>query len=164
MKVEFSRLRRGELIAGAAALVLILTLFGLPWYGLTGAAQRSADALGISTSVNGWHGLTDLRWLILLTALTGLALAVAQSACRAPALPVSLSTITTVLGVVTCLALIDRVLLNVPGPSELVGARVGAYAGLISGLALTAGAFVSLREEDPADPVRNAAIETVHLG
>ena len=163
MKVEFSRLRRGELIAGAAALVLILTLFGLPWYGLTGA-QRSADALGISTSVNGWHGLTDLRWLILLTALTGLALAVSQSACRAPALPVSLSTITTVLGVITSLSLIDRVLLNVPGPSELVGARVGAYVGLISGLALTAGAFVSLREEDPADPVRNAAIETVHLG
>ncbi|MGB9183423.1 MAG: hypothetical protein WCB67_05100, partial [Solirubrobacteraceae bacterium] len=64
----------------------------------------------------------------------------------------------------TSLTLIYRVLIIVPGPSDLVNARAGAYLGLLSALALTVGAFLSLREEDPPDPVANATIETVHVG
>jgi hypothetical protein len=164
MRFEVTRLRRGEMLAAAAAVVLAVSLFGLPWYGLSGAVQRSAAALGISTTISGWDGLTDLRWLILIAVITALALAFAQGAYRAPAFPSGLSVIASVLGALTSLALIYRVLINVPGPGDLVGARVGAYLGLVSALALTAGAFLSLREEDPPDPVRNAEIETIHIG
>ncbi|MGH2866533.1 MAG: hypothetical protein ACRDNK_03055 [Solirubrobacteraceae bacterium] len=163
MRVEASRLRRGEVIAAAGAVVLLVSLFLLSWYGLSGAVQRSAAALGIATTISGWDALTDLRWLFLVTAIVGLALAFAQATSRAPAFPASLSVITTVLGGLASLTLVYRVLINVPGPSDLVGARAGAYLGLIGALALTAGAFLSLREEDPPDPVREAAIETVHV-
>lgn len=164
MGFEASRLRRGELIAAAAAVLLLVCLFGLSWYGLSGVVQRSAAALGITTTISGWDGLTNLRWLILVTAVVGLALAFAQATSRAPAFPSSLSVIATVLGALTSLTLIYRILINVPGPSGLIGARFGAYLGLLSALALTAGAFLSLREEDQPDSVRNAAIETIHIG
>lgn len=164
MRFDPSRLRRGELIAGVGAAVLLVAMFALPWYGLSGAAQRTGQALGLSTSVDSFNGLTTLRWLMLVTIAVTLALVVLQGACRAPALPVSLSAIATVLGAVTSLALIYRVLITLPGPSGLLGAKPGAYLGLVSVLGLTAGAFMSLREEDPEDPVRTAAIPTVPLG
>ncbi len=164
MSMDVPRLRRGEVIAAAGAVVLLISLFSLSWYGLSGAVQRSAAALGITTTISGWDALTDLRWLILVTAIVALALAFAQATSRAPAFPASLSVIATVLGALTSLTLIYRVLINVPGPSDLVGARAGAYLGLVSALVLTAGAFCSLRAEDRPDPVRNAAIETIDLG
>ncbi len=164
MSMVGSRLRRGEVIAAAGAVVLLISLILLPWYGLSGAVQRNAAALGITTTISGWDALTDLRWLILVTAIVALALAFAQATSHAPAFPVSLSVIATLLGALTSLALIYRVLINVPGPSDLVSARAGAYVGLLSALALTVGAFLSLREEDPPDPVANARIETVHVG
>jgi hypothetical protein len=163
MSFEVSRLRRGEVIAGVAAVVLALSLILLSWYGLTGPAQRSAEALGVATTVSGWDALTDLRWLILVTVVTALALTCAQGAYRAPAFPVGLSVIVTVLGALSSVALVYRVLIDVPGPAALVGARAGAYLGLVSALALTAGAFLSLREEDRPDQARNAAIETVSI-
>lgn len=148
---------------GASALVLLALVFLLPWYGLSGEAERSAQALGISTSVNGWHSLTTLRWLMLVTIAAALALAILQGTRRAPALPVSLSVIVTVLGALTSIALVYRVLINVPGPSGLIDQKLGAYIGLLSALVLTYGAFRSLREEDPLDPARAAAIPTVSL-
>ena len=57
MDFQLSRLRRGEMIAGVAAAVLLVLLFALPWYGLGGRLGGTASALGASTSINGWHGL-----------------------------------------------------------------------------------------------------------
>jgi hypothetical protein len=161
MEFEPSRLRRGEVIAGASAILLLAFMFLLPWYGFSGSAERSAQALGLPTSFNGWQGLSTLRWLMMATIVAALALAILQIACRAPALPVSFSVIVTVLGALTSLALVYRVLISAPGGLDQ---RLGAYLGLLSTLALTSGAFRSLREEDPPDRLRSAAIPTVSLG
>jgi hypothetical protein len=158
-----SRLRRGEILAGVSALALLVFVFALPWYGLSGEAARTAAPLGVSTSVNGWNGLTNLRWLMLLAIIAGLSLAVLQATQRAPALPVSVSVIATVLGGITVIALIDRVLIDVPGPSGLVDRRVGAFLGLVSACGIAYGSFRSLREEDPLDPEAVAGIPVVTL-
>jgi hypothetical protein len=100
---------------------------------------------------------------MLATILVTLALFVVQASSRAPALPVSLSVIATVLGIVTSLVLIDRVLIDTPFSSPLIDTKVGAYLGLVSSLVLSYGAVRSLREEDRPDPTRNAAIPTVKL-
>jgi hypothetical protein len=138
-------------------------MFLLPWYGLSGRLERLLAGLGTATSVDGWNGLTINRWLMLATILVTLALFVLQATRNAPALPVSLSVVATVLGVVTSLVLIDRVLIDTPFDSPLIETKVGAYLGLVSSLVLSFGAIRSLREEDPADPARNAAIPTVRL-
>ncbi len=151
MGFDAARLRSGEVIAGAGGVLLLALMFLLPWYGLTGRAARVAAALGASTSVDGWNGLTVVRWLMLLAALAAIALFTLQGTQRAPALPVSFSVIATVLGLVIVLALIYRVLLNVPGPDSLLEAKPGAYLGLLAACVLTYGSFRSMRVEAPAD-------------
>jgi hypothetical protein len=161
MKFEPSRLRRGEVIVSAGAIVLLALMFVTPWYGLSGAAQQSTQALGHSTTLNAWHALTTLRWLMLTTILCALALAYFQGAREAPALPTSLGVFALVLGAITSLLIIYR-LINPPG--DLWHVRVGAFLGLAASLVMTYGAYRSLREETPRDPVRSAAIPTVRVG
>jgi len=152
MDFRASRLRSGEIIAAVAAAILLMDLLALDWYSTGGV-----DTVGVS----GWQALSVLRWFIAITALSGIALGWFQATRRAPALPSSLSVITTVLGTLTSLALIVRVLISVPDLLGRTGASGGAYLGLVSALVLAAGALWSLREEDPPDPIRNEAIEVV---
>ena len=71
MRFATSRLRSGELLAGAAAVVLLVCLFALPWYGLDSSVATIAQRLGVSTSRTGWESLTTLRWLMLVTIACG---------------------------------------------------------------------------------------------
>jgi hypothetical protein len=151
MDFDPARLRTGEVIVGASALVLLASIFVLDWYGLNGTLAPTAERLGLPVSVNGWHGLTTVRWLLLLTVGCALALVYFQASRRAPALPVTLSTILTVLAVITTLVLIYRVLINPPGPGDVITTRTGAYVGLLSALALVYGAYRSLRQEGIAE-------------
>jgi len=146
MDFDLSRLRRGEWIAGTSALVLLACLLLLQWYG----------------SLNGWHGLTHLRWLVLLTILAALALVYSQASRRAPAIPVTMSMIVTVLAGVDAIALVYRVLIDPPGGAS--SAHAGAYLGLVSALALAYGGYRSMRTEGIAERDQVDAIETVSLG
>jgi hypothetical protein len=165
LPVEFapSRLRRGEVVVGVSSLLLLVFMFALPWYGLSGEAGSAATP-GLSTSVTGWNGLTNVRWLMLVAIIAGLSLSVLQGTQRAPALPVSMSVIATVLGGLAVLALIDRVLIDVPGPSGLVDRKAGAFLGLLSACGIAYGGFRSLREEDPRNEEAVAQIQVVRLG
>ena len=154
MGLELSRLRSGEWIAGVSAIVLLVMML-LPWYGYSRAPGAS--------QISGWDEFIHLRWLILVAIIAGLALAIAQAAFRAPAIPVTLSVIVTVLGALTSLWLIYRVLINVPGSDGLLVQKPAAYIALASALSLTGGAFWSMRQEEMPDPVRNAEIPTVVL-
>jgi hypothetical protein len=163
--VEFdpARLRTGEWIVGAGSLALLVATFALPWYGLKPRLAPAAASLGLSTSATGWNALTHVRWLVLICALAGLALVFFQATRRAPALPVSLSVIVSVLGVLTLIALIYRVLINTPGPGELIDRRAGAYIGLFSVLALSYGGYRSMRQEGIAERDGPQQIETLRL-
>jgi hypothetical protein len=115
--------------------------------------------------VTGWDGLTNVRWLILVTVACGLLLVFLQASRKAPALPVSFSVIVTVLAVLTVLALIYRVLINEPGPDGYVDQQVGAFVGLVSSIALVYGGYASMRQEGiaPRDAPALADIEVVRL-
>lgn len=158
MEFRPSRLRRGELVAVGAAVALLVLVFLVPWYGVS--ARAGGNARGAATSIDGWDGLTHIRWLVLVTIAVAIALAVLQGACRAPALPVSFSMIATVLGALTSVGLIYRVLISAPGPGD---PKPGAYLALVSALGLTYGAFCSLREEERPDPAQTAAVPIVRL-
>ncbi len=150
-------------MVGASGLVLLASLFALDWYGLKGTLVPTATRLGVSTGVNGWHGLTHLRWLVLVTVFVAFALVFFQATRRSPAIPVSLSVIVTVLALLTALALIYRVLLNRPGSSALVGVRAGSIVGLASALAMIYGGYLSMRQEGIARADGPPEIEVVRL-
>ncbi len=130
MNLDPARLRRGELLAGTGAVLLLVFTVAGKWYG-SGSGSRT-----------GWQALTDLRWLLVVTIAAAFALVLAQIARRSPAIPVTLSLIVTVIGLICVLALIYRVLINPPAHEQ-----AGAYLALISALGLAYGGYLSLREE-----------------
>jgi peptidoglycan/LPS O-acetylase OafA/YrhL len=149
MDLHLSRLRRGEIIAGVGAVVLLALMFLIAWFRFGGAGGPHAD---------GWNSLPKLRWLLVLTAAAALLLAYEQAARRAPALPVSLSAIATVLGALSTLALVIRL------PTGDGTPTAGAFVGLAATAAVTYGGFLSLRQEDGWVPDADHPIERVTLG
>lgn len=144
--------------------MLAASLFLLPWYGLKSPFGPTAASLGLTTSLDGWNGLSHLRWLLLITIVVALALVWLQATRRAPALPISFSVIVTVLALVTALALIYRVLINVPGSDTLVDRKAGGYVGLVASLAIVYGGYASMRQEGLSERDARTEVETVALG
>jgi hypothetical protein len=163
LKFDPTRLRRGELIVGGGAVALAAAMFLLPWYGIKSPFGLTAASLGLTTSLDGWNGLSNIRWLVLVTILVAAALVWLQATRRAPALPTTFGMIVTVLGLLTVLALIYRVLINVPGANSLVDRKVGAYVGLIGSVAVFYGGYASLRGEGLSERDARTEIETVPL-
>jgi hypothetical protein len=159
MEFDPSRLRRGEWIAGAGAVLLLVIMFVLPWYGLSGSAETTSGSM----SLNAWHSLSTLRWLMLVTIVAALSLCCLQATRSAPALPVSASVITTPLAGLTALALLYRVLINTPGDNGLWDPRFGAFLGVIAAWAIAFGAYRSLREEGLSPRDAPQSIATVRL-
>ena len=140
-----ARLRRGELLAAIAAAGLLVLMLLARWAGPGGGAS------------DGWHAMPVLRWLLAVAIGSGLALAIAQAACRAPALPAALSVISTVLGAVATVALAVRL------PTAAAAPDLGDWLGLAAAAGITAGAFLSLRDEQGWVPGPDRPIETVGL-
>jgi hypothetical protein len=153
MGIVLSRLRRGEIIAGASAVLMLVFMFALPWY-------EERTPLGLDT-FNGWDGITHVRWLLVVTIAVALALVYFQATRPAPAIPVTLSVILTVLALLSTVVLIYKVLINVPGPDAYVHVKVGAYLGLASALTMLYGAFLSMREEGISPRDAPTEIETI---
>jgi len=121
------------MLAGASAVLLAIFLVGGKWY--NGAGRTGG-------SLTGWQALTDLRWLLLVTIVAAAGLVFAQVTRRAPAIPVTMSLVVMLLGIVTVVALIYRVLIS-PAPQE----QAGAYLGLLFAIGIMCGGYFSLRQE-----------------
>jgi hypothetical protein len=145
MESEPPRLRRSEIIVGVSAGALLAVAFLLGWYRSAGVTH---DA---------WNALSVLRWLILVTVAAGLALPALQATRRSPGLPVTVSMIVTVLGAVTAVLLIVRLLSTGASP------RLGAYLGLVATIGILCGGFRSLRTEQGWTPGDAHPVETVAL-
>jgi hypothetical protein len=163
--VDASRLRLGELLAGASAVLLLVFMFFFKWYGLgSSAPDGSVYGTGpfhVASSQNAWHALTIVRWVMLVTAAAALALAILQATRRAPALPAALSVIVTVLGGLTSILLVYRVFINLPGSDKLVDQKIGAVLGVVSTLGITLGGYASMREEGVSPKDAPSEIPTV---
>jgi hypothetical protein len=96
---------------------------------------------------------------MLVTVFVALALSFFQARRGAPAIPVTFSVLAAILGGLSSLWLIYRVLINPPGGS----AKLGAFIGLFAALAIAYGGYSSMRLEGIA-PSDAAEITTVRLG
>jgi hypothetical protein len=145
MVYEPPRLRRGEVLAGASALTLLVFLFALNWLTVGGRNRH------------GWDAIPILRWLLVVTALFALLLTLAQATRSGPGLPVALSTIVTVLGAVSTLLLVIRLL------TTSAGLCAGAFLGLLAGIGILVGGYDSFHREQGWTPGPDHPIETVPL-
>ncbi len=137
------RVRTGEIVAGVAGAVLLLSTF-LEWYTVRGRAE----------GLTAWSAFSFVDLFVALVALLGIALALSQVIGRGPAVPVAIGVITTTLALAATLLVLYRIL-NQPGPNDLIGVGIGAWIGLAACLGVFLGAWLSLSDERPrpSDPV-----------
>jgi hypothetical protein len=143
-------------MAGCSGALLLIFMFSVPWYA---ASSATAANEGVTSTYNGWNGLSHLHWLLLVTIVPALALTYFQATSRAPAIPITLSVIVTVLGGLSTVALIVRALISTPSDLDQ---RAGAYLGLVAAIGIAYGGYKSMRQESGTDPAR-LNIETVRL-
>lgn len=159
MRLKFSRLRWPEWVIGAGSLLMLVSILLLPWYQLTESTSGPPPKYFITTSVDGWHGLTHARWLILVTILAAFAVVFFQARERAPALPIAFTAIAAPLAVLSVLWLIYRVWIDPPG-----GREIGGWIALLGGAAILYGSYRSFRLEGIAEADAPHDIPTVRLG
>jgi hypothetical protein len=130
------RVRAGEWLAGAAGLVLIVSLF-VDWYGGPGA-----DGPGVVTTV-----------VLALLGLSGPALLAVQATRSSPALPAALSVVVVSCGALATLVVLVKLVLQ-PGDNAAVDVAAGAWIALVAALGLLAAGWRSMgTERNPGAPV-----------
>ena len=141
------KLRQGERISAVSALLLLVAMFALEWFGLAVTPSPSARRAAVSSAENAWHGLTVLRWLMLLTIATAVGSVVAHAIQRSHLVQTDTSRATTALGTLTAVLLAYRILIDLPNPREVVDQKLGAYLGLLAAVGIALGGYESIREQ-----------------
>lgn len=150
MTFDFSRLRRGEWIAGIAAIALFVVMF-LNWFEPNGL---------VDLGWNAWEAFSVIDVILLLTIVAMLALVLLTASQPTDALPVTAAVIATTLALLSTLLVAFRVLIDQPGfglgvPDDLVDNTLWAYVGLLLCVALVYGGYRSMRDErSPLDTDR----------
>ena len=141
------KLRHGDLISVVSALVLAALMFALEWFGLAVTPSLSARRAAVSSAENAWHGLTVLRWLMLLTIAAAVGSVVLHAVQRSRGVKTDTSRVITALGTLTAVALAYRILIDLPTPREVVDQKLGAYLGLLAAVGIALGGYESIREQ-----------------
>jgi hypothetical protein len=139
------RIHSGELISATSALLLAPIIFVLEWYGVVGLPQTRRS--GITTAENAWQTLTYTRWVMLITIVVALGSVFLHMTQRSHGAKTDTSVLVTVVGTITALLLIYRVLIELPNPSSVVDVKIGAFLGLLAGIGIALGGIESIREE-----------------
>jgi hypothetical protein len=140
--VDPRRLSAGEWVAGAGAVLLLVSLF-LPWYSVGGA------------DVTAWQSMTVDDVLLAAVAvwvLIGLALTMRRSQ---PAVPVVYASLTTLFGIVALIVAVWRV--ADPAPAAHASRAIGAWLGLAGAALVAGGGWAGMHDEGPER--RSAAAE-----
>jgi hypothetical protein len=170
--MDTSRVGRGPLIAGVAGVLLFIFMF-FNWFELTsvtaaveGTEQTLsgeqleaavAEEEGLDTSVNAWDSFDLFDWLLVITAVAAVALAI--TAALGVQLPFPLAMIAAALGALSVLLILIRIISppdlfealggEVPEGVDVesdVGRKIGVWLGLLAAIGVTIGSFLGLQE------------------
>ena len=142
--MDSSRLRTGEIVAGIGGVALFVFLF-FDWFG--GGAEVSGSLVNGTAvlshpGISGWDALIDLPgFLIILSGVSGIALAYLAMAGQRINIPVRRGAVTALLGALAVLLILWRMLAGSPT------LKIGVFLGLAAAIAITAGALMALGED-----------------
>jgi hypothetical protein len=149
--MELGKLRRGEMIAAAGGIALLISMFFVDWY--AGGADISTPFGDVSVNSAGfgpWDGqgftgtIADL--VILAAAIAAIGLAVVTATSRTVAIPVAASALTATLGIAAVVMVLLRMVFQ-PGPNEFIELRFGIFLALISSAVIAYGGWEAMKEE-----------------
>ncbi len=151
--MDFSKLRTGELVAAVGGVVLLVAMFAVDWYeisGFGGLVEQFGNSLGVDTGIKAWDGQgflgTIANLVILAAAVSAITLAVLTATSRTVALPVAASAITAGLGIGAVVMVLGRMVFQ-PGPNEVVDLRFGILLALIGAGIVAYGGWRAMQEE-----------------
>jgi len=138
---------RGELLSATCAVLLLVLMLALAWYGVDEIPGQAGARSGSTLAETGWDGLTGIRWLVLLTVLVALA-AVAAHARRPTRQTIAAVRLALLaLSSAAAVALIIRVLIDLPSSNRVVDQELGAVLGMLASLGIVFGAAAAVREQ-----------------
>ncbi len=141
-----TRTHVGELISAGSALLLLVLMFAVKWYGVAGVPDPSYARPAVSGAQDGWNALTGVRWIILATVLAAIGSVVLHASQRAHGTKTDTSRVVATLGSITSVLLIYRVLIALPGGGTVIDQKLGAVLGLLCALGIAWGGIESIRE------------------
>ncbi len=133
----------GEKIAGASGVALILIMFIFDWF--------TADVgFGVEVGGNAWDTMEIIRFILLLAALAGIALAVMSATQSQVDMPIATSALAAGLGGLAVLLVLFRII-SPPdgGAGDLIdiGRGIGVFLGLIAAAGVAYGGWAAMQEE-----------------
>jgi len=141
-----SKVRTGDVVAGVGGVALLVVMF-FPWYRfLPGPSVGTRNIPDTETVQTAWQALTLTLVPLVLVALLGIALLATTLFQRTQAWPVAAQVFTVLVGAIASPWLVIR-LINPPGDNLFATRLWGSYAGTALVLAITAGAWSSMRDE-----------------
>jgi hypothetical protein len=148
---HLDKLSPGEKIAGGSAVALFIFMF-LNWFGaeVSGVGGFSGSVSG--EAGNAWDTLDFIPIVLLITVIAALVMVGLRLADSAYEPPVPMSTIVTVLGVISVLLIVFRIIdpptfANFGGVSVDATLSVGIFLGLIAAGGIAYGGYSTMREE-----------------
>jgi hypothetical protein len=142
--VPRTRVRVGELISAASALLLLVIMFATEWYGVAGVPDPSAARPAVSTAENGWNGLTTIRWVLLITILVAIGSVFLRASQRKHGAKTETGGVVAALGAVSSVLLVYRVLIALPAGTKVIDQKLGAFMGLVCALGVAWGGYESI--------------------
>lgn len=137
--MDTSRVSRGQIVAAAGGLVLIISLF-LDW---TSGVTISIGAATISTSGNAWDVFSGMDILMALVGLAAIAIACMAMMNASVESPAKLDLLLALLGIGTIGWALGWDLEN-------PNAGLGAWLGLLAAIAIAYGGYEAARSPQPA--------------
>jgi hypothetical protein len=152
------RLRQGALITLGSAVILAVSMFVLKWYGVDEIPGRVSAHRPLVHPENAWNGLQVVRWVMLVTIVVAVGTVFLHGSQRAHGAKTNTGALVALLGSITTVLLIDRVLIDMPNANAVVDQKLGAFVGLLSAAGIALGGYESLLEERARS--RRAALST----
>ena len=143
--MTLTKVRAGDVLAGLGGVALLVVMF-FPWYEFLEGVYEGTRSVPIGdTRQSAWEAYSVLLVFLVLLALLGIATLATTAFERTTAFPVAAVTLTAFVGTITSIWVLIR-LINPPGPNFAVDRLWAAWLGTLLVLAITGGAWWSMRD------------------
>ncbi|MGH2875061.1 MAG: hypothetical protein ACRDLV_02295 [Solirubrobacteraceae bacterium] len=139
--------RAGEVGAAIAAVALLAVMVLTSWYGVAGVPDPSYARPAVSTVESGWDGLSDVRWVIVATAVAAVGSLLLHATQREHGVETDTGRVVAALGSLSAALLAYRVLVSLPGGGKVLDQKLGALIGLALALAIAWGGWETIGEQ-----------------
>jgi uncharacterized membrane protein YhaH (DUF805 family) len=145
--MDADRLSTGEKIAGGSAILLFIFMF-FDWFKVD--ISDDQGLFSVSVGGNAWDALDFIPIVLMLAIIAAIAVAVIRLTDAAFEPPVSMNAIVAILGAISVLLILYRII-DPPGGGDVPGVDVnpalGIFLSLLAAVGLTYGGYRAMQEE-----------------